>query len=68
MTGFISITFLILIAVGMPIGFVLGVSALAAMLKMELPSVLQLVPQRYFAGWTCSPLWPCPSSSWPGRS
>lgn len=50
MTGFISITFLILIAVGMPIGFVLGVSGLAAMLKMELPSVLQLVPQRYFAG------------------
>ena len=34
----------------MPIGFVLGVSGLAAMLKMELPSVLQLVPQRYFAG------------------
>jgi tripartite ATP-independent transporter DctM subunit len=50
MTGFISMTFLILIAVGMPIGFVLGVSALAAMLKMELPSVLHLVPQRYFAG------------------
>jgi tripartite ATP-independent transporter DctM subunit len=50
MTGFITITFMILIAVGMPIGFVLGVSALAAMLKMELPSVLQLVPQRYFAG------------------
>ena len=50
MTGFITISFMILIAVGMPIGFVLGVSALAAMIKMELPSVLNLVPQRYFAG------------------
>ena len=50
MTGFISGAFIILIAVGMPIGFVLGVTGLAAMLKMDMPSVLQLVPQRYFAG------------------
>ena len=46
MTGFISICFLILIAVGMPIGFVLGSTGLAAMLRMDMSSILQIVPQR----------------------
>jgi len=32
------------------VGFVLGVTGLFSMLKMGLGSVLQLVPQRYFAG------------------
>ncbi|HPE67621.1 MAG TPA: TRAP transporter large permease subunit, partial [Synergistales bacterium] len=50
MTGFISICFLILIVVGMPIGFVLGSTGLAAMLRMDMTSILQIVPQRYFAG------------------
>ncbi|MBN1333981.1 MAG: TRAP transporter large permease [Synergistales bacterium] len=50
MTGFLSISFLVLIFVGMPIGFVLGVTGLLGMLKMHSPLVLQLVPQRYFAG------------------
>jgi len=50
MTGFLSLSFLVLIFVGMPIGFVLGVTGLLGMLKMHSPMVLQLVPQRYFAG------------------
>jgi tripartite ATP-independent transporter DctM subunit len=50
MTVFLSLSFLILIFVGMPIGFVLGVTGLLGMLKMHSAAVLQLVPQRYFAG------------------
>ncbi len=50
MTAFITATFAILITVGMPIGFVLGVTGLLSMVKLEIPSILQLVPQRYFAG------------------
>ncbi|MBO8153819.1 TRAP transporter large permease [Thermovirga sp.] len=50
MTGFITAVFVIFLAVGMPIGFVLGVTGLLAMIKMHIPSILQLVPQRYFAG------------------
>lgn len=50
MTAFIAGTFVILILIGMPVGFVLGVTGLLSMLRMGLESVLQLVPQRYFAG------------------
>lgn len=50
MTAFIALTFLVLVLIGMPVGFVLGVTGLFSMLKMGLGSVLQLVPQRYFAG------------------
>lgn len=50
MTGFITAVFVIFLVVGMPIGFVLGVTGLLSMLKMNVPSILQLVPQRYFAG------------------
>lgn len=50
MTGFLSASFAILIAVGMPIGFVLGVAGLLGMVKMGGGAVLNLVPQRYFAG------------------
>ncbi|HPJ25667.1 MAG TPA: TRAP transporter large permease [Synergistaceae bacterium] len=50
MTGFITTCFLVLIALGMPIGFVLGTTGLGAILKMDIPSILQIVPQRYFAG------------------
>jgi len=50
MTAFIALTFLVLVLIGMPVGFVLGVTGLFSMLKMGLGSVLQRVPQRYFAG------------------
>ncbi len=50
MTGFLSLAFIVLIIIGMPIGFVLGVTGFLGMLKMHSPIVLQLVPQRYFAG------------------
>ncbi|NCC98003.1 MAG: TRAP transporter large permease subunit, partial [Synergistales bacterium] len=50
MTGFLGATFAILIVVGMPIGFVLGVAALLGMEQMGGGAILNLVPQRYFAG------------------
>ncbi|MBC7322533.1 MAG: TRAP transporter large permease [Acetomicrobium sp.] len=50
MTSYIAILFAIFIIIGMPIGFVLGVTGLLGMLKTGIPSVLYLVPQRYFAG------------------
>lgn len=51
MSGLIGAAFAIFIIIGMPIGFVLGVVGLLGILKMNLPpSVMQLVPQRYFAG------------------
>lgn len=50
MTGFLSLAFIVLIIIGMPIGFVLGVTGFLGMLKMHSPIVLQLIPQRYFAG------------------
>ncbi len=50
MTGFITLCFLILVVVGMPIGFVLGATGLGAILQMDIPSILRLVPARYFAG------------------
>lgn len=50
MTAFIAGCFVVLVLIGMPVGFVLGVTGLLSMLKMGLGSVLQLVPQRYFAG------------------
>ncbi|MDR1979757.1 MAG: TRAP transporter large permease [Synergistaceae bacterium] len=51
MSGILGAAFAILIIVGMPIGFVLGVVGLVGILNMNLPpSIMQLVPQRYFAG------------------
>ncbi len=50
MAGFLSLAFMVLIIIGMPIGFVLAVTGFLGMLKMHSPIVLQLIPQRYFAG------------------
>jgi len=49
-TSYIAILFVIFLMVGMPIGFVLGITGLFGMMKTGIPSVLHLVPQRYFAG------------------
>lgn len=50
MLGFMAILFLILLFAGMPIGFVLGVTALFIFLKMDMPVLLNMIPQRFFAG------------------
>ncbi|MEW6105348.1 MAG: TRAP transporter large permease [Bacillota bacterium] len=46
----IAVTFLVLLLLGVPIGFVLGIAALFALVQMDLPALMNMVPQRFFAG------------------
>jgi TRAP-type transport system large permease protein len=50
MLGFMGLCFLIMLFAGMPIGFALGATALFVFLKMDMPILLNMVPQRFFAG------------------
>ena len=50
MLGFIGLSFLLMLFAGMPIGFALGATALFVFLKMDIPVLLNMVPQRFFAG------------------
>ncbi len=46
----IAIVFFGLMLLGAPIGFSLGVAALAAFVQMDVPALLNMVPQRFYAG------------------
>ena len=50
MLGLMGLSFLIMLFAGMPIGFALGATALFIFLKMDMPVLLNMVPQRFFAG------------------
>lgn len=50
MLTFIGIIFFILLLIGTPIGFALGIAALAVFIKMDTPALFNMVPQRYYAG------------------
>ena len=50
MLALISIVFLGLLLLGAPIGFSLGIAALAALVHMDVPALLNMVPQRFYAG------------------
>jgi len=50
MLSFIAIVFFVFLLLGTPIGFALGIAALAVFIKMDTPVLLNMVPQRYFAG------------------
>jgi len=50
MLGTMAFLFFIMLFAGMPIGFVLGATALFLFLKMDMPILLNMVPQRFFAG------------------
>jgi len=50
MLSFIAIVFFVFLLLGTPIGFALGIAALAVFIKMDSPVLLNMVPQRYFAG------------------
>jgi len=50
MLGFMGLCFLIMLFAGMPIGFALGATALFIFLKMDMPILFNMVPQRFFAG------------------
>jgi tripartite ATP-independent transporter DctM subunit len=47
---FIAVVFFIFLLLGTPIGFALGIAALAVFIRMDTPALLNMVPQRYFAG------------------
>ncbi|MCR4426718.1 MAG: TRAP transporter large permease [Firmicutes bacterium] len=46
----IAIIFLVFLFLGTPIGFVLGIAGLYALLSLDMPILLNMVPQRFFAG------------------
>jgi tripartite ATP-independent transporter DctM subunit len=50
MLAFIGFIFLGLLIIGTPIGFALGIAALAVFVKMDVPALFNMVPQRYYAG------------------
>ncbi len=47
---FILIAFFVLLLVGTPIAFALGITAVLAFLKMDVPVLMMLVPQKFFSG------------------
>jgi len=47
---FIIILFIVLLAIGVPIGFLLGIVSLGAFFQLQNPMLLKLIPQRMFAG------------------
>ena len=50
MLPLISVVFFGLMLLGTPIGFSLGIAALAALVQMDVPALLNMVPQRFYAG------------------
>ncbi len=47
---FIALVFFGLLLLGTPIGFALGITALAVFFKIDNPVLFNMVPQRYYAG------------------
>ena len=56
----VGIVFFVLILLGMPIGFTLGLSALAGFLTLGDLNLLKLIPQRFFSGMDLFPLMAIP--------
>jgi tripartite ATP-independent transporter DctM subunit len=50
MLPLIAIVFSGLMLLGTPIGFSLGIAALAVFVQMDVPALLNMVPQRFYAG------------------
>ena len=50
MLWFIGLVFFGSLTIGTPIGFALGIAVLAVFVKMDVPVLLNMVPQRFFAG------------------
>jgi len=47
---FLGGSFMILMLIGVPIGFSLGLTSLFAIFKADMPILLHIMPQRFFAG------------------
>jgi tripartite ATP-independent transporter DctM subunit len=57
---FIGISFAVLLIIGVPIGFSLGVTSLFAIYKSNMPVLLNILPQRFFAGIDMFPIMAMP--------
>ncbi len=57
---FIGVSFAVLLVVGVPIGFSLGVTSLLAIYKSNMPVLLNILPQRFFAGIDMFPIMAMP--------
>ena len=57
---FIGLSFAILMIVGVPIGFSLGITSLMAIYKSNMPVLLNIMPQRFFAGIDMFPIMAMP--------
>ena len=60
MPAFIGITFAILLILGVPIGFSLGITSLFSIFKSGMPVLLNIMPQRFFAGIDMFPIMAMP--------
>jgi TRAP-type transport system large permease protein len=50
MVWFILIVFIVLLMLGMPVGFVMGLTALLGLIKIGDPAFLTMLPQKFFTG------------------
>ncbi len=60
MPAFIAITFSILLILGVPIGFTIGITSIFSIFKSGMPVLLNIVPQRFFAGIDMFPIMAMP--------
>ena len=60
MTTIVSIIFFGLLLMGMPIGFVLGVTSLVAIFKIGIPNLMSIIPSRFYSGCDLFPLMAMP--------
>jgi tripartite ATP-independent transporter DctM subunit len=57
---FIAVSFAVLLVIGVPIGFSLGITSLLAIWKSNMPVLLNILPQRFFAGIDMFPIMAMP--------
>lgn len=60
MTAIIAVIFFGLLLIGMPIGFVLGVTSLIAIIKLGVPNLMSIIPSRFYYGCDLFPLMAMP--------
>jgi tripartite ATP-independent transporter DctM subunit len=60
MTAIIAVIFFGLLLMGMPVGFVLGVTSLVAILKIGMPNLMSIIPSRFYSGCDLFPLMAMP--------
>ncbi len=60
MPAFIGISFAILLILGVPIGFSIGITSLLSIFKSNMPVLLNIMPQRFFSGIDMFPIMAMP--------